>query len=294
MNSGAKSWSGVELQQLRKITTGEYYIHLFKYKKAHWFLMAKKKIYVVVHGRVPGLFVNWFGKGGAQEQIDEFPGAIYKGFYSREEAIQWLRGYDPERLRYYAPGLMDMINNDTPEQDIENPEDIIQTGKVLIFTDGGAISNPGHGGYGVVIRGKGYRKELSGGFRETTNNRMEILACIEGLRALKGKSEVVLYSDSKYVVDSMMQGWVRRWKANGWRRDKKNSAENVDLWNQLLELTDQHEVEFRWLRGHAGHDDNERCDTLAKQAAMRDNLPPDVGYENLELRNPLPLFPPSE
>jgi ribonuclease HI len=91
-----------------------------------------------------------------------------------------------------------------------------------------------------------------------------------------------------------MQGWVRRWKANGWRRDKKNSAENVDLWNQLLELTDQHEVEFRWLRGHAGHDDNERCDTLVKQAAMRDNLPPDVGYENLELRNPLPLFPPSE
>jgi ribonuclease HI len=161
---------------------------------------------------------------------------------------------------------------------------------VIIYTDGGAIKNPGPGGYGVVIRRQGYRKELSGGFRETTNNRMEILACIEGLRALKKKSDVVLYSDSKYVVDSMMQGWARRWKANGWRRDKRNSAENVDLWERLLDLTNQHEVEFRWLRGHAGHKDNERCDTLARQAALQADLPPDVGYEDIDLRNPLPLF----
>lgn len=250
----------------------------------------KKKLYVVVHGRVPGLYQAWSGKGGAQEQVDQFPGAIYKGFYTREEALQWLKDYDRERLLYYAPDLVDLIGSEPAVEPAEDLEDAVRTGKVILFTDGGAVNNPGPGGYGVVMRDKAGRRELSGGYRKTTNNRMEIMACITGLKALPAKSEVILYSDSKYVVDSMTLGWARRWRANGWKRDKKKVAENHDLWEQLLALTEQHDVEFRWLRGHAGQVENERCDQLARQAALESDLPPDVGYENPDQINMLPFL----
>lgn len=150
---------------------------------------------------------------------------------------------------------------------------------VIIYTDGGSLGNPGPGGYGVVLKYNGHRKELSGGFRCTTNNRMELLAAIKGLAALKEPCRVTLYSDSQYVTRGMTEGWAARWRSNDWMRNKKEKARNVDLWSELLELSEKHEVEFVWVRGHAGNVENERCDTLVKAAAQQDNLPPDPGYE---------------
>jgi ribonuclease HI len=151
--------------------------------------------------------------------------------------------------------------------------------KVHIWTDGGCRpSNPGPGGYGVVLRYNGHCKELSGGFRHTTNNRMELLAAIVGLESLNRPCQVTLHSDSKYLVDAINLGWARRWQANGWKRNKQgDKALNPDLWQRLLELIAQHQVECVWVRGHSGVADNERCDALARQAAQAGDLPVDVG-----------------
>jgi ribonuclease HI len=151
--------------------------------------------------------------------------------------------------------------------------------QVDIYTDGGALGNPGPGGYGVILRHKDQCKELSGGFRRTTNNRMEIMAAIKGLEALRTSCRVTIHSDSRYLVDAIEKGWARRWRANGWRRNKKEKAINPDLWEHLLDLLDRHTVRFVWVRGHAGHAENERCDALVKQAAGKADLPPDTGYE---------------
>ena len=122
------------------------------------------------------------------------------------------------------------------------------------------------------------RRELSGGYRRTTNNRMELMGPIKSLESLKEGCRVTLYSDSRYVVDAVEKGWAKRWQANGWMRNKKEPAINPDLWKQLLALCEQHDVEFRWVRGHAGNPENERCDQLAVKAAQQSNLPIDKGY----------------
>ena len=142
------------------------------------------------------------------------------------------------------------------------------TGKrVIIHTDGSCLGNPGPGGYGVVLRYGPHRKELSGGDPQSTNNRMEMTACIAGLNALKRRCAVTLYTDSAYIVNGVTKGWAKRWRANGWMRNKKEQAENADLWEQLLDLCEKHEVSFVWVKGHAGNPENERCDQLAKAAA---------------------------
>jgi ribonuclease HI len=150
--------------------------------------------------------------------------------------------------------------------------------KVTIHTDGACSGNPGPGGYGVVLQFGEHRREISGGFRKTTNNRMEILAAITGLESLKERCRVTLYSDSKYLVDSMTKGWVYRWKRNGWKRDKAGKVPNADLWKRLLSLCQAHVVEFRWVKGHEGDVENERCNELAVHAAKTSPLPEDRGY----------------
>jgi len=155
---------------------------------------------------------------------------------------------------------------------------------VVIYTDGACLGNPGPGGYGVVLLYGKHRKELSGGFRLTTNNRMELYAVIAGLEALKARCSVKLYCDSQYVVRAMREGWALKWRARGWRRNKKAKAVNPDLWGRLLDAASQHEVEFLWVKGHAGNPENERCDQLAQSAAIGMNLPLDEGYE----REPVP------
>jgi ribonuclease HI len=150
---------------------------------------------------------------------------------------------------------------------------------VTIYTDGGCIDNPGPGGYGVVLLYGTHRRELSGGFRLTTNNRMEIMAAIAGLSSLKESCRVTLYSDSQYLVNAIEEGWAERWRENGWKRNKKEMALNPDLWEELLELCKKHRVKFKWLRGHAGNEENERCDELAQAMARSPDLPPDLEYE---------------
>lgn len=154
--------------------------------------------------------------------------------------------------------------------------------QVTIYTDGAAEPNPGPGGYGVVLICGPHRKELRGGFARTTNNRMEILAAIKGLEALKTPCQVRLHSDSRYLVDAMTLGWARRWRANHWKRNRHDKAINPDLWERLLLLCETHEVQFVWVKGHAGHRENERCDQLAVQAAQQADSPPDEGYKGQE------------
>ncbi|MCL2077220.1 MAG: ribonuclease HI [Oscillospiraceae bacterium] len=138
--------------------------------------------------------------------------------------------------------------------------------KVCIFTDGACSGNPGPGGWGAILRFKARQKELKGGAPDTTNNRMELTAVIEALSALKYPCDVVLQTDSRYVADGIVKGWAKSWKRNNWVKGDKKPALNADLWEKLLDLCDTHNVEFIWVKGHAGHPENERCDELARSA----------------------------
>ena len=153
---------------------------------------------------------------------------------------------------------------------------------VAIYTDGACIGNPGPGGYGVVLMYGEHRREESQGFRHTTNNRMELMAAIAGVALAREKCRITLHSDSQYVVNAMSKGWARRWRSAGWRRNKRDKALNPDLWGRLLRLCENHDVEFRWVKGHAGNPENERCDELATQAAQQpeSELAVDEGYES--------------
>ena len=151
--------------------------------------------------------------------------------------------------------------------------------EVLVYTDGACLGNPGPGGYGIILSYLDRRKEMSGGARLTTNNRMELLAVIRALEALKERCTVSVYSDSEYVVKGIKQGWAKAWRANGWRKRDRSPALNSDLWKRLLDLCESHEVALHWVRGHSGHVENERCDALAVAAAKLPDLPPDEEYE---------------
>ncbi len=150
--------------------------------------------------------------------------------------------------------------------------------KVELFTDGACSGNPGKGGYGAILRYNGHEMELSAGYRLTTNNRMELLAAIVGLEALKEPCEVELSSDSKYLVDAVTKGWVYSWKKKGWKKSDGKPALNVDLWKRLLALMAVHKVSFVWLKGHAGHPENERCDRMAVAAYNGQHLLEDENY----------------
>ena len=141
--------------------------------------------------------------------------------------------------------------------------------QVTLYTDGACSGNPGPGGWGAILECDGRREELSGGEASTTNNRMELTAVIEGLSALKYGCAVTLVSDSKYVIDAITKGWVYSWKAKGWRKADKSPALNVDLWERLLPQLARHEMTYNWVKGHAGHPQNERCDEMAVEQSRR-------------------------
>ena len=140
---------------------------------------------------------------------------------------------------------------------------------VTLYTDGACSGNPGPGGWGAILEYKGIEKEFSGGEESTTNNRMELTAVIRGLEALKEPCIVELYSDSKYVIDALEKGWAVSWRAKGWKKADKKPALNPELWDELLSLCNTHKVEFVWVKGHAGHPYNERCDTMAQAEAEK-------------------------
>lgn len=154
--------------------------------------------------------------------------------------------------------------------------------QVTIFTDGAARGNPeGPGGYGAVLKykdtkGTVHTKEISQGYIKTTNNRMELMAAIRALEELNRPCEVTLYSDSKYLVDAFNKGWIDSWQKNGWKKSDKKPVKNRDLWEALLKAMEPHKLEFKWVEGHAGHPDNERCDELATSAADGDGLMEDT------------------
>lgn len=224
----------------------------------------KKNYYAVAKGKNLGLYKTWGGPGGAEDQVKGFNGAQFKGFYDLGDALDYLTEHDihvPEHDSY------------VPKANPVDPD------RIHIYTDGSSIQNPGPGGYGVVLAFNEHRKEMSAGFQETTNNRMELMACIVGLQTLKKTSKVMIFSDSKYVVDSITKGWAQRWRLNGWQTDSKKNVENADLWRQLLNEIEKHDVQFTWVKGHAGKKENERCDELAQKAARGTILAVDEGYE---------------
>ena len=141
--------------------------------------------------------------------------------------------------------------------------------KVEIYTDGACSGNPGAGGWGTILVYNGHEKELSGGESNTTNNRMEMIAVIEGLKALKEPCEVTLTSDSQYVCNAITKGWAKSWKKNNWIKSDKSQAKNADLWEEMLKLLDIHKVKIIWVRGHNGHPYNERCDKLAVEQSRK-------------------------
>ncbi len=144
--------------------------------------------------------------------------------------------------------------------------------EVEIYTDGACSGNPGPGGFGVVLKFNGKRKEISQGYKRTTNNRMELMAVISGLNSLKTKCKVAVYSDSKYIVDAINKGWLYNWKKKNWVRSNKEKVLNPDLWEQLYDLLKKHEITFEWVKGHANNEENERCDVLAVTASKSGNL----------------------
>lgn len=248
---------------------------------------AKNKYYAVRSGREPGVYLTW---DECKAQVDGYPKAEYKSFTALRDAEVYL-GYvkaapeaaDPKLFDDKPPDAAKKKPKTKPEK-IESPTtEMLETSgglkRVIIYADGACTGNPGPGGYGVVMMHGEHRKEMSGGFRLTTNNRMEMLGCIVGLRSLKGQCAVSIYTDSKYVFNSMTKGWARRWKKNNWKRDDKD-VPNADLWEQMIELCDQHKVRFNWVRGHAGDKENERCDYLARTAAASFDLAIDAVYES--------------
>lgn len=162
--------------------------------------------------------------------------------------------------------------------------------RVSLFTDGAARGNPeGPGGYGAILQvitadGNVHEKEMSGGYKKTTNNRMELMAAIRGLEALNKPCQVMLYSDSKYLVDAFNQGWIENWIKKGWVKSDKKPVKNIDLWKTLLAAMEPHQVQFVWVKGHDGHPENERCDKLATAAADQpeENLMDDVEQKEVK------------
>ncbi len=154
--------------------------------------------------------------------------------------------------------------------------------KVLIYTDGSSRGNPGPGGYGTILLSGDHQRELSGGYKMTTNNRMELMAVIVALEKLKAPCDVEVFSDSKYVIDAMVKGWILGWRQKGWAKADKKPLKNTDLWRRLYEAMQTHKIKWTWVKGHAGNRYNERCDYLATFAAQGKNLPLDHGFNTHE------------
>jgi ribonuclease HI len=244
-------------------------------------MAQKKKFYAVRCGHKPGVYWTW---EECKTQVDGYSNADYKGFSTLKDAEDYLGG----GVRKLKPPSAEQVSGRNRAATSMALRGVGQQRaslkRVVIYTDGACTGNPGPGGYGVVLIHGEQRKELFAGFRLTTNNRMEILGCIAGLKGLKEPCEVTIYSDSRYVVNTMTKSWALRWRKHDWKRKDGNGewkdALNSDLWAQMLDLCDRHWVSFKWVRGHSGNEGNERCDQLARAAAASGRLGIDAAYEN--------------
>lgn len=231
--------------------------------------MAKKKFYAVAVGRVSGIYTDW---ASTEKQVKGFAGAKYKSFPTKTEAEAWCEN------PVYS------VNKKAKSEKKNGPAQSLPTqgvdDHIYIYTDGGCSGNPGPGGYGTVILDGDDYQEFSEGFQRTTNNRMELLACLVGLQMLKSNEKPVqIFSDSSYVVNSVTKGWVAGWHKRGWRKSDGEQASNIDLWKIMLELCSEFRVTFTWVKGHAGHELNERCDRLAVAASQKLHLKIDKGFQ---------------
>ncbi len=227
--------------------------------------MQQKKFYAIAKGRKPGIYTNW---PEAKEQIDGFAGALYRGFPTYAQAEAWMKNPVNKSADTQGPAAA-------------KPAAGINHNGVTIYTDGGSSGNPGPGGYGVVQLYNGQVRELSGGYRYTTNNRMELMAVIVALRQLEFRDQpVTVYTDSSYVVNGINKGWAKKWRANKWIKSDRQPAINPDLWAELLDLVEPLDITFVWVKGHAGNRYNERCDELAVSSARKKDLPEDTGYRS--------------
>ena len=228
--------------------------------------MAPKKYYAVAKGRRPGIYDNWLE---AKMQIDGFNGAVYKGFPSKKEAEEWMKNPQIKRSPVSGASTGGSATDWKPKD-----------GEVTIYTDGGSSGNPGPGGYGAIIIFNGEKNELCGGYRYTTNNRMELMGVIMALRSLEHRDKpITLYTDSSYVVNGITKGWAEKWRKNNWIKSDKQPAINPDLWGEILDLIKPLNIKFRWVKGHAGNPFNERCDELAVSSARKPSLQDDKGYK---------------
>jgi len=250
-------------------------------------MASSKKYYAVMRGFQPGIYTAWYGPGGAEEQVKGYENALFKGFSALEAAKSWVQEMTPIVNHDKKLVTRHSVKAETKTQAKQKKTDAgtsigvpesSSLPETVIYTDGGCRRNPGPGGYGVVILEGGKRRELSRGFRLTTNNRMELMACIAALQALFVPSDVVLHSDSQYVVKGIEKGWAKKWRRNGWMRTSEEPALNADLWAELLDLCARHRVRFVWVRGHAGNKENERCDALATAAALSSEPLEDYGF----------------
>lgn len=230
--------------------------------------MTKKKFYAVATGLKPGIYDTW---PEAQKQVTGYAGAKFKGFTDRTEAEAWLRNpqYSQAPVRKKSAAAAKL------------PPLPCRLGEINIYTDGGCSHNPGPGGYGAILVYDDIELEICGGFQLTTNNRMELMACIMALQHLELRDRpITIWSDSSYVVNGISKGWARGWRQRGWLKADRQPAVNPDLWGDLLLLVEALDVTFQWVKGHAGHPFNERCDQLAVAALKRAGLAIDEGYSS--------------
>jgi ribonuclease HI len=236
-------------------------------------MMAKKQFYAVRKGRQPGIYEAWFGAEGAEAQVKGVAGAEYRGFVTLEEAQAWLAGgNEPQPVERqqlsFLPGQSEKSAQvqaappDAPAQEVDDE-------RVVIYTDGACDPNPGPGGWAALLFIRGREQILTGGAAETTNNRMELTAAVQALGALKEPSRVEVYTDSEYLRRGITE-WLAGWKRRGWQR-KDGELANVDLWQALDQAIQAHQVEWHWVRGHAGNRENARVDGLARWARGKYN-----------------------
>jgi ribonuclease HI len=227
--------------------------------------MPLKKVYAVAKGIKPGIYNSW---AEAKIQVDGFSGALFKSFTSMAEAKDWIEKNSDKKI----------LSNKESHLTDTHPH---KSDEIIIYTDGGCSGNPGPGGYGIVIVYGETIEEINGGFRLTTNNRMELMGVIDALKKLKVRDrKITIYTDSSYVVNGITKGWAKSWRKNNWIKSDKQKAVNPDLWGELLDLIEPIEINFIWIKGHARNKYNERCDELAVSAAKGKNLPVDKGYES--------------
>ena len=234
-------------------------------------MAEKKKVYAVKRGRSTGLFNSW---PMCQKQVAGFPGAVYKGFATAAEAMRWLSGVTDAEEKAYAAKKSQPRASIPPARNASAYHTApVSSGGAdyIVYTDGSCLRNPnGPGGWAAVITEvrTGAVTELSDGEHSTTNNRMELSAAIAGLSAIETPSKIALYTDSQYLRRAFVNHWLVNWKRRGWKKADGNPVLNQDLWMRLDALYNRHQVQFHWVKGHIGIEQNERCDHLAKAAAM--------------------------